>query len=432
MRGLEGKTLGKYELVREIGHGSMGTVYLGRDLFAHADVAVKVATPRPEDNERSARRRHKLFFNEARAAGRLRHPNIVATIDAGVESELNFIVMEYVPGAQTLDAYCREGNLLPFEQVVDYLLKCAIALDYAHHNGVVHRDIKPRNILLSQDREVKLADFGIALVTAEDAEQTQVVGRIGSPRYMAPEQITGGEITGQSDIFSLGVVLYELLTGVSPFHANSMHAIARNIVREPHRPVRQQRPEVPQALAHIVDRTLKKHPAGRYRTAMDLAGDLSLVYDELQIAGRSAVAEQRLARARALAFFAGFEEAEVREALAAGAWLEFPDGAEILAEGEPGEDFYVLISGEVEVRRGATVVDCLSAGASFGEIGFLLRGGARTATICARGEVVVLKLRASLLERTSIACQLNFYRAFLRTMAERFGKAMAFIERSGA
>lgn len=426
MRELENKTLGKYELVREIGAGSMGTVYLGRDLFAHVDVAVKVATPREADNERTARRRHKLFFNEARAAGLLRHPNIVATIDVGVEEDLSYIVMEYVPGAQTLGDYCVENNLLPFEQVVEHILRCAIALDYAHHRGVVHRDIKPRNILLTQEREAKIADFGIALITRQDVEETQVIGRLGSPRYMAPEQITGGETTGQSDLFSLGVVLYELLSGVSPFMASNVGEIARNILRNPHRPLRELRPDVPSALGHIVDRMLKKHPAGRYRTAMDLAGDLSLVYDDIQATGTTRIGLGRIEQLQGLSFFADFEELEVREVVNASEWLDFAPGEEIIVEGELGDAFYVVVDGEVTVRRGASEVDALGRGASFGEIGFIIRR-ARTASITASGPVKVIKVNANLIERTSVSCQLRFQKAFLRTMAERLAAAMDFI-----
>jgi serine/threonine-protein kinase len=160
------QTIGKYELIRPIGDGNMGTVYLARDPFTLRDVAVKIATPKPADDDRIARRRRKLFYIEAKAAGMLRHPNIVATIDAGIEEDRRYIVMEYVQNAGTLDRYCRPDNLLPIEHVVGIMQQCAIAFDFAHTQGVVHRDIKPKNIMLTQDNEVKICDFGLHVAGA--------------------------------------------------------------------------------------------------------------------------------------------------------------------------------------------------------------------------------------------------------------------------
>jgi len=218
--------IGKYELLREIGAGSMGRVFLAQDTFTDTEVAIKLAEIVHNDTERGARRRSKLFLNEAKASGMLRHPNIIATHDAGVDGGQNFIVMEYVPGARTLDAYCHKPDLLAISEVVKLIQECAVAFDYAHSKGIVHRDIKPKNIMISDAGEVKIGDFGVALIDRSDIEQTQVVGRLGSPRYMSPEQIIGDTVTNQSDIFSLGIVLYELLTGVSPFASSSVAEIA--------------------------------------------------------------------------------------------------------------------------------------------------------------------------------------------------------------
>jgi serine/threonine protein kinase len=407
----------------------MGTVYLARDPFSLQDVAIKIATPKPADDDRIARRRRKLFYIEAKAAGMLRHPSIVATIDAGIEDDRRYIVMEYVQGASTLDRFCRPDNLLPIEHVVGIMLKCALAFGFAHNKGVVHRDIKPKNIMLTQDNEVKICDFGLALITSTDINDTQVMGRLGSPRYMSPEQVSEEMVTNQSDIFSLGVVTYELLSGVSPFKADNISAIAKRITREPHKPLTDYRDDIPPALLHVVDRTLKKHPAGRYQSAMDLAGDLSLIHDEIRHTATKLSNTRQFERISRLSFFEEFDEAEVLEAVSAGEWEEFQPGDEIIVEGEFDESFYLLVSGNVSVRRADLDVDVLKPGATFGELGFIVNQ-ARTATIVAQDKVTVLKIRSSLIERTSVNCQLRFQKAFLKNLAVRFCSTMNFIARS--
>ena len=423
------QTIGKYELIRPIGDGNMGTVYLARDPFSLQDVAIKIATPKPADDDRIARRRRKLFYIEAKAAGMLRHPNIVATIDAGIEDDRRYIVMEYVQGASTLDRFCRPDNLLPIEHVVSIMLKCALAFGFAHNQGVVHRDIKPKNIMLTQDNEVKICDFGLALITSTDINDTQVMGRLGSPRYMSPEQVSEEMVTNQSDIFSLGVVTYELLTGVSPFKADNISAIAKRITREPHKPLTDFRDDIPPALVHVVDRTLKKHPAGRYQSAMDLAGDLSLIHDEIRHTASKLSNTRQFERISRLEFFEDFEESEILETVNAGEWEDFQPGDEIIVEGEFDENFYLLISGKVSVRRADLEVDVLKPGATFGELGFIVNQ-ARTATIVAQEKVTALKIRASLIERTSVNCQLRFQKAFLKNLAQRYCSTMNFIART--
>lgn len=424
MKGLENRTLGKYELIREIGRGNMGTVYLARDPFSLRDVAIKVADLNKAEDERIARRRRKLFYNEATAAGRLRHPNIIATIDAGFEDELRYIVMEYVPNAHTLDSYCTTSNLLPLDRVISIIIRCAIAFDYAHTKGVIHRDIKPKNIMVTQDNEIKICDFGVALMTSEDVDSTQVLGTLGSPRYMAPEQITGEGVSNQSDIFSLGVVMYELLAGRNPFSAKTMADVQKKIAREAHPPIKDYRNDVPQALVHIVDRTLKKHPAGRYRVAMELAADLNLVYQDMKVDARELSGEERLAQLKELSFFEGFDDSDVMEVLENGSWKEYDVGEKIIVEGSRQNTFFILVTGRVSVRRGGDEIDVLQPGASFGEIGFVLNQ-ARTASIVAKDSVTVIQVDANHIERASVICQLRFQKAFLRTMAQRLLAVMA-------
>ena len=416
------QVLGKYDVIREIGRGSMGTVFLGHDPFGSRDVAIKVAHPEPVDGEAARGRYRKLFFNEAKVASRLKHPNIVEVFDAGIEEDIWYLVMEHVAGGRTLHDYTRADNLLPIEDVVRHVFKCARGLDYAHRRGVVHRDIKPKNIMLTEDHEVKIGDFSIALTTHNDAtESTQVHGYVGSPLYMSPEQIRMENVSNQTDIFSVGVVLFELLTGLHPFNADSLPAITHKITSEPHPNACDVRPEVPKILAHIVDRTLAKDPASRYKMGLDLAADLSLVFDHITPEAEQLPGREKFNLVKDLGFFADFSEPEVWEVINASLWQDFPPGEEIILEGDVDNCFYVIINGEVRVRKADRDVDTLERGDCFGEMGFIARQS-RSASIVARSPVTVMQVRSTLMERASLNCQLQFHKVFLNTMVRRLSR----------
>jgi serine/threonine protein kinase len=424
MRKIENSTLGKYDVIREVGRGSMGTVYLGHDPFMGREVAIKVAHPdQLQDSEQGARYR-KMFFNEAKVAGRLRHPSIIRVHDAGVDGEICFIVMEYVAGGQTLHKHARAGSLLPMEDVVRIAFRCAKALDYAHRKGVIHRDIKPRNVLLTEEMDVKIGDFSIALIFEADATETQVHGYVGSPLYMSPEQVREETLTNQSDLFSLGVVMYELLAGKHPFHGESLPGIIQKITETSHTPITEVRSDVPPVLGHIVDRCLKKRPGDRYKTGLDLAGDLSLVFSHIKLLDEALPGGDKFALVKDLRFFQDFSEPEIWEVINASGWHEYDPGTEIITEGEIDNSFYVVVTGEVDVRKGEHSLDVLQQGDCFGEMGFIA-GKERTATIIARTAVIAMKVRASLIERASLHCQLRFHKVFLNTLVERLSQTTA-------
>jgi serine/threonine protein kinase len=422
MQDLANTTLGKYDVIGEIGRGSMGVVYQGHDPFTGRDVAIKVALPESLLDQRGGARYRKLFFNEAKVAGKLRHPNIVGVFDAGMEDEICYIVMEMISGGRTLFDHCQPESLLPIEDVVRIIFKSARALDYAHRQGVIHRDIKPRNILLTEDDEVKLSDFSIALRTQADATDTQVHGYIGSPLYMSPEQVRDDTITNQTDIFSLGVVMYELLTGRHPFAADNLPAIAHRITEKTHTPLADLRSDAPPILSRILDRALCKQAGQRYKMGLDLAADLSLVYDHIKLLDEQLPGDEKFKLVRDLSFFDDFTEPEVWEIINSSGWLDFTPGSEIIAEGELDTSFYIIISGDVTVYKGDLEVDELHQGDCFGEMGFIARKE-RSATIIAKTGVTTMNVRPSMIERASLNCQLRFHKVFLSALVARLSQA---------
>jgi serine/threonine protein kinase len=208
------KKIGKYLIINEVGRGTTGTVYLSHDPSSHRDVAIKVYSTVADDDPSRAKIARKMFFNEAHMVGMLQHPNILPILDAGDEEGKYYVVMEHVQRARTLEPYCRPDNLLHVEDVVKIIYKCARALHYAHKRGVIHRDIKPSNIMLTNDNDVRIIDFGIAIL--RDSGISKIEGIAGSPSYMSPEQVQGNDLTPASDLYSLGAVMYELLISAIP------------------------------------------------------------------------------------------------------------------------------------------------------------------------------------------------------------------------
>ncbi len=411
--------LGKYSVLREINRGSMGIVYLGHDPFLDRPVALKVAHPEQLHDEASGARYRRMFFNEAHTAGRLTHPNIISIFDAGVDAEICYIVMEYVEGGATLKPFCRGDNLLPIEKVVEIVFKCAKALDYAHRQGVVHRDIKPTNLLLTVEKDIKIGDFSIAHMSRVDSTATLPLGLAGSPRYMSPEQITEETLTNQTDIFSLGLVMYELLSGRHPFAAETFSRLLQRILNDTPIPLQEVRSGIGDELASIVAKALAKDRAQRYQMGGELAADLSKAFANLLDKPRENTSEREKFRVtQQLAFFHGFPESEIWEILHAGVWQQVSSGAEIVVEGERDDAFFVIVAGEVTVRKQGQALCHLQTGDCFGEMGYLSHAS-RTATIVARQPTSLLKLNAAVIHQVSLNCQVRFLKVFLRTLIHR-------------
>jgi serine/threonine-protein kinase len=263
--------LGRYKVLKELGRGAMGVVYLGKDPTIQRFVAIKTMRLDTIDDADKLQEIKARFFREAESAGRLSHPNIVTIYDAGEEHDLGYIAMEMLEGT-TLKDWSRKPNLLPLEPLIPTLATVADALDYAHQRGVVHRDIKPANIMLTKDRIVKVMDFGIAKMASSSKTQTDMV--LGTPTYMSPEQIAGKLVDGRSDIFSLGVVMFELLTGRPPFTADNVSALLFAIAHSPYPALATLRSDLPTLAQRVLDRALQKDPVQRYRRAGEFAHEL--------------------------------------------------------------------------------------------------------------------------------------------------------------
>ena len=408
--------IGKYVIINEVGRGSTGTVYLSHDPYYGRDVAIKLYSLDTGGDAERARVARKMFLSEAHMVGMLQHPNILPIYDAGEENGRCYIVTEHVHGARTLAAYCRPDNLLRIDDVVEMVYKCAKALHYAHTRGVIHRDIKPSNIMLTQDSDVRIIDFGIALVA--DSDVSRIEGIAGSPSYMSPEQVQSLDLTAASDLYSLGAVMYELLTGQRPFRAGNLVKLLHQIVYATAPPIHTLRKEIPQDLESVVATAMQKPPEKRFRSGADFAAELTRVHQKLRAENERLDQQEQFGVLRRLRFFHEFSHSEIWEVLRASTMQNYSDRDEIVKEGEMDDRFYILVSGQCSVERHGKQLGAIDTGDCFGETSYV-SGARRTATIRASGPVSVLKVSSTLLEQVSAACQLRFNRVFLRTLIGR-------------
>ncbi len=426
MRGSEmnlPEKLGKYDVLSEIDRGSMGIVYLGHDPYVDRGVAIKVAHAEDLKDVESGERYKKMFFNEAHTAGCLNHPNIVGIYDAGAEDDICYIVMELVRNGETLKPYCRPDNLLPVEKVVEMIFKCAKALDYAHKQGVVHRDIKPSNILVEEDLDVMIADFSIAQMNKVDDAATQQVGLMGSPKYMSPEQLKEEEITHHTDLFSLGIVMYEMLTGKHPFSAENFSGLVTKILNEDPPALKDLRHDLPDALIEIFAKATEKTIKARYQTGLEFAVALSNAFETLEGPEEDIAEQEKFNAIKRLEFFESFPDSEIWEIIRASNWQDYAAGDDIIVEGELDDCFYVIVEGEVGVVKDGKSISVLGAGDCFGEMGYFTEAK-RTATIRAFTETTLLKINSTVMSQASLECQARFLKVFLRTLIYRLSATM--------
>ena len=410
--------IGKYQVVRKLGEGATSEVYLCHDPFASREVAIKVVFPDALGDDENRNLFRKLFITEASLAGKLTHPHIVQIYDAVVDEGISYVVMEYVDGG-TLEPHCNANALLPVEKIVEIIFKCTRALDFANRAGVIHRDIKPANILLHGETDIKISDFGSALITTSMA--TQVSG-IGSPAYMSPQQIKEHPLTLQTDIYSLGVVMYQLLTGQLPFQASNNFSMMYQITNVEPQPPSSLRPEIPPAADRIVRKAMQKELEQRYREWDEFSDDLAAVIGSEQAARKDEFADsEKFNILRGLPFFADFGDAELWEVMRISSWEYCKPGKVLMFDGQTGDFFCLLASGEVKVIKRSKLLNILNAGECFGEMAYISRetGSVRSADVVALSESRVITIHNEDLDRASDICRHKFDRAFMAILVDR-------------
>lgn len=414
--------IGKYQVVRKLGEGATSEVYLCHDPFASREVAIKVVFPDALGDDENRNLFRKLFITEASLAGKLTHPHIVQIYDAVVDEGISYVVMEYVDGG-TLEPHCNANALLPVERIVEIVFKCTRALDFANRAGVIHRDIKPANILLHGETDIKISDFGSALITTSMA--TQVSG-IGSPAYMSPQQIKEHPLTLQTDIYSLGVVMYQLLTGQLPFQASNNFSMMYQITNVEPQPPSSLRPEIPPAADRIVRKAMQKELEQRYRDWDEFSDDLAAVIGSEQAARKDEFADsEKFNILRDLPFFGDFGDAELWEVMRISSWEYCKPGKALMFDGQTGDFFCLLASGEVKVIKRGKLLNILNAGECFGEMAYISRetGSVRSADVVALSESRVITIHNEDLDRASDICRHKFDRAFMAILVDRLSLA---------
>ncbi len=411
--------VGKYDIQKALGKGATGTVYLAKDTFTGKEVALKTIEPEVFRDPEFGTVYRSQFLNEASLAGKLRHPHIVSILDAVVGEDSGHIAMELVTGGD-LSQHAKPGTLLPVPDVLQIAFKCCGALDYAAKEGIVHRDIKPANIMIAGGTEVKIADFGAAVLKKSQVVQTAA---LGSPYYMSPEQVQGKTLTFHSDMYSLGVVIYELLTGTRPFLAENIDLLIGKILKTDAVPPSELRPGLPKALDSVVLRALKKDPVQRYQTWPEFALELSRV-GELVLPAGAIPDSEKYVTLKKVAMLAPLADSELWELARAGKWTRIPKGKPVVQEEQKGRSFFFLAKGEAKVIKNKKLLNMVNGGECFGEMAYIGGGEQpRHATVEAMSELLLAEFEPAALEKMSLGAQLHLTRALVRNVTDRLALA---------
>jgi non-specific serine/threonine protein kinase len=430
----EPSKIGKYKLLREVGRGATATVYLAEHPQYPEPVALKLIRfdDKSKDEAKWNRRLLKLLRAEMDVSRRLDHPNIIKIFDTAVEKDYAYIVMEYFPGT-TLEPYCTFQNLLPLHRTIGIVFKCCMALDYAYRQGIVHRDIKPANILIDEQDNVKITDFGLALNISKKSESdsTFIMG-VGSPAYMSPEQIKGYPLNQKTDLFSLGVVLFHMLTGRLPFRAKNPAQLIYKILNTEPPLVSQINADLPEQLDTVIRKALEKDLYSRYKNGADFAKDLSAV--RYKILDDSSLPQDttRFSILRKMPFFVEFEDVEIWEILRISRWRKVDSNTLLVREGDADQRFGIVIDGRVEVSIDGHRVCEYVYGEVFGELAYLdQQEHKHMSTVVTTTSTVYLELNPAALSLATDECQEAFRARLVTVVARRLGQAFRDLSKDG-
>jgi hypothetical protein len=413
--GMEMERLGKFEIKRRLGKGATSYVSQAFDPFRDIDVAIKLLDPAVFEGDSDSMAKTG-FMVEASLVGKLDHPHIAKIYDVVAEGKQHYVVMEYIDGG-TLEKYCQPESLMGVDGAVDAIFKCGKALEYVNGLGLVHRDIKPANILLSGDGDVKVSDFGAA--QARNVTSSHHL-RVGSPYFMSPEQLDEKAVDFRSDIYSLSVVLYQLLTGKRLFEASSIAGLLKQIMERVPDPPSYYQPGVPKRLEEVIMRGLEKKPVDRYSSWSKFLEELSAAH--MPEGGAIAIdsATDRFQAVRGCKFFKSFPDPALWEVLEVAEFRRVTEGDVIIREGDLGDFFFIVLGGRIRISRKGKLLDVLTPGACVGELSYVLEGRVpRSATCVVIEDGVILKIRDEWLREASNVCRLLFERVFLKQLSHR-------------
>jgi serine/threonine protein kinase len=421
--------IGKYRVLDKLGEGATSEVFLCHDDFLDRDVAVKRVRAAAVGDGLEGRFSERFFAAEAALVGRLKHPNVVQIYDAVVEPNEAYLVMEYVPGA-TLRPYCRADQLLSLELIVELGFKCAMALGYVYRQGLIHRDVKPANLLVTLTNgsitDVKISDFGSVLNLASDVTQ---VYRVGSLAYMSPEQLDGAALDCRADIYSLGAVLYHLIAGRPPFDAQVQSAMMHQIYHQQPGALNVLRAGVAPTVDAVIQRALAKEPSFRYRDWDEFAQALSGLITHQHVPRgqlQGVLDSERFTLLRSLDFFASFGDVELWEVVHRAKWQRYDFGHALYRRGEEGSSFHIIAKGELEVFRDGQKVAQLGAGTSVGEMAYLAPSPdlrKHSTDVIVTETATTISFTPETLAQVSPGCRHHFDEAFIRVLVRRLHAA---------
>jgi non-specific serine/threonine protein kinase len=418
--------IGKYKIIRELGRGATAVVYLAEHPAYPVPIALKHVSlkDRVKDEAKWNRRLLKLLRAEQAAAERLVHPHIIRIHETVIEADQAYVVMEYFNG-RSLERYCAFDNLLPIHRAVSIVFKCCMALDYAFKKGIVHRDIKPANILVDDNDNVKITDFGLAMNVNKQshADSTFIMG-VGSPAYMSPEQIKAYPLNQKTDLYSLGVVLFHLMTGRLPFRAKNPAQLVYKIINVDPPSVCQLNPDVPEQMEAVIRKALEKDLYSRYKNGTEFAKDLSAVRYKIVDERDPLTDNSHWGQLRRLPFFTEFDDVEVWEALRISKWRQIGEQTLLIKEGSTDSRFGVLTEGRVEISLGGRKIGELGPGDVFGESAMLdMQEKRQMVSVSTITPVIYLEVNPAALELSSEECLEHFRHRLTNLTIRRLGVA---------